>query len=69
MSTKTSATGGFYPRLGVSSPFDSGYDAVTSPVFSPLVLALLRLTLGTYALFVTLYQLIREAVSEHSADG
>ncbi|RPD59105.1 hypothetical protein L226DRAFT_99274 [Lentinus tigrinus ALCF2SS1-7] len=63
MSTKQ-ARAGFYPRLGVTSPFDAHHDLVTSPVFSPLVLALLRLTLATYALFVALYQLIWEAVRE-----
>ncbi|KAI0747665.1 hypothetical protein C8Q80DRAFT_1167970 [Daedaleopsis nitida] len=59
----------FYPRLGVSSPFDARHDFVTSPVFSPLVLALVRLTLGTYALVVLLYHLIYEAVKTHDVDG
>ena len=69
MSTKPARAAGFYPRLGVSSPFDAHHDFVTSPVFSPLVLAILRLTLATYALFVTLYQLIYDAVKTHDVDG
>ncbi|KAI0713406.1 hypothetical protein C8Q76DRAFT_620255 [Earliella scabrosa] len=69
MSTKPARAAGFYPRLGVSSPFDAHHDFVTSPVFSPLVLAILRLTLARYALFVTLYQLIYDAVKTHDVDG
>ncbi len=63
MSSKP-ARAGFYPRLGVASPFDAHYDLVTSPVFSPLVLAIIRLTLGTYALFVAFYQLAYEALAD-----
>lgn len=47
--------------------FDPNHDLVTSPVFHPAVLAGLRLTLATYALFVVLYQLIEEAVNEGDA--
>ena len=47
-----------------SITFDANHDLVTSPVFRPVVLAAIRLTLATYALFVGLYQLIEEGVNE-----
>ncbi|KAI0745284.1 hypothetical protein C8Q76DRAFT_789689 [Earliella scabrosa] len=50
-------------------PFDAHHDFVTSPVFSPLVLAILRLTLATSALFVALYHLIYDTVKTHDVDG
>lgn len=59
----------FYPHVGVSAPFDARHDFVTSPVLPPLALAAVRLTLGTYALVVLLYQLIYEAVRTHDVDG
>ncbi|KAM5535546.1 hypothetical protein V8D89_010713 [Ganoderma adspersum] len=64
------AQGAGIPRFYRSqSPttFDPNHDLVTSPVFHPAVLAGLRLTLATYALFVALYQLIEEAVKEGDA--
>ncbi len=69
MSTKPARAAGLYPRLGVSSPFDAHHDLVTSSLISPLALVILRLTLGTYALFVTLFQLIWDAVKTDGADG
>jgi len=51
-----------YPRIGVSSPFDPLNKLVTSPWFSPTVLACVRLGLASYALFVSLFILIWEAV-------
>lgn len=57
---KGSAT--FYRRMGVSSPFDASYDLVTSPVLSPLALAICRLTLATYGLAVVLTVIIWEGV-------
>jgi len=51
-----------YPRLGVSSPFDPLDKLVTSPWFSPTVLAWIRLVLASYSLFVSLFILIWEAV-------
>lgn len=64
------AQGAGIPRFFRSrSPttFDPNHDLVTSPVFHPAVLAAIRLTLATYALFVALYQLIEEAVKEGDA--
>ena len=61
------AQGAGIPRPNVSDPFDANHELVTSPVFHPIALAVLRLTLATYALFVGLYQLIEEAVKEHDA--
>ncbi|KAI0831778.1 hypothetical protein BC628DRAFT_1310907 [Trametes gibbosa] len=69
MSTKPASGAGFYSRFGVSAPFDPKHDLVTSPVFSPLVLAIIRLTLGSYALFVVLFHLIWEGVRTHEADS
>ena len=69
MTTKLASRVGFYARLGVSEPFDPDHKLVTSPVFSPLVLAIVRLGLGFYGLFVLLFHLIWEAVKTHEADS
>ncbi|KAH9857708.1 hypothetical protein C2E23DRAFT_720282 [Lenzites betulinus] len=69
MSTKPASGAGFYARLGVSAPFDPKHDLVTSPVFSPLVLAILRLGLGFYAFFVLLFHLIWDSVRTHNANS
>ncbi|KAI0668548.1 hypothetical protein C8Q78DRAFT_980101 [Trametes maxima] len=67
MATKPALRPGLYSRLGVGEPFDQTHDFVTSPFFSPLVLAILRLTLGFYAFFVALFHLIWDAVRGHGA--
>ncbi|KAI0373345.1 hypothetical protein BV20DRAFT_938448 [Pilatotrama ljubarskyi] len=69
MTAKTAPRAGFYSRMGVGAPFDPNHDLVTSPVFSPLVLAAIRLALGSYALFVLLFHLIWDAVKTHDADS
>ncbi|CAL1694596.1 unnamed protein product [Somion occarium] len=61
--------GGIYPFLGVSHPFDPDYSFVTSPVFSPFVLAILRLTIASYALFVVLFAIIWDSVRLKNADS
>ncbi|EJF62613.1 hypothetical protein BD309DRAFT_955275 [Dichomitus squalens] len=61
------AQGAGIPRPHVSHTLDASHALVTSPVLHPIALAVLRLTLATYALFVGLYQLIEEAVKEHDA--
>ncbi|KAH9890691.1 hypothetical protein C8Q73DRAFT_135673 [Cubamyces lactineus] len=69
MSTKPAPRVGLYARLGVSEPFDPDHKLVTSPVFSPLVLAIIRLGLAFYGLFVLLFHLIWDAVKTHEADS
>ncbi|KAI0350093.1 hypothetical protein OH77DRAFT_1102369 [Trametes cingulata] len=69
MTAKTAPRAGFYARMGVGAPFDPDHALVTSPVFSPLVLAVIRLALGSYALFVLLFHLIWDAVKTHDADS
>ncbi|EIW60734.1 uncharacterized protein TRAVEDRAFT_64129 [Trametes versicolor FP-101664 SS1] len=69
MSTKPASGARLYSWLGVSAPFDPNRNLVTSPVCSPLVLAIIRLALGSYALFVVLFHLIWDAVRDHDADS
>ena len=47
--------GRIWSSLGVAPHFDSNHALVTSPVFSPLTLAVIRLTLAVYTLvdFIT----------------
>jgi len=47
---------------GVSTPFDSEHTLVTSPVVSPLVLAIIRICLAFYTLFTILFVLVWEKV-------
>ncbi|TRM69990.1 hypothetical protein BD626DRAFT_390487 [Schizophyllum amplum] len=50
-----------YRFFGVAGPvFDPTHDYVTSPLFSPLVLAALRLLLGFYTLVTLIFQLAWE---------
>ncbi|KAI0784911.1 hypothetical protein C8Q75DRAFT_809464 [Abortiporus biennis] len=46
--------GGLFLLLGVTSPFDTPNAFITSPLFSPLVLALIRLTFAVYGLVVVI---------------
>lgn len=52
----------FYQRVGVDTTFDPEHKHVTSPVFSPRILAAIRLTLAVYALFTLLFTLIWDYV-------
>ena len=56
-----------YALLGAPAPFDPACTLVTSPVLSPLALAVLRLTLAAYALFVVIFELVHESVVDHTA--
>ena len=67
MSSKPTRGVGLYAHLGVPAPFDPTHDLVTSYALPPLALAALRLTIGSYALFTALFDLIREAVRDHTA--
>lgn len=60
--------GRLYGSLGLSQPFDPDYTFVSAPIFSPLVLAVFRLTIAFYALFVVLFTLIWESVQTHDAE-
>jgi len=53
-------------HLGLSLPFDSQYKLVTSPFFSPTVLAFLRLFLAIYSFVTLLFILIWYSVVLHA---
>jgi len=61
-------TAGTYAWLSVTA---SSTDLVTSPVFSPLVLAIIRLTLAIYALTTAIIVLAHDSIisSKHDAGG
>lgn len=42
--------GGVYSKFGIDVPFDPGHSLVTSPVYTPLLLACFRLLFGFYYL-------------------
>ena len=54
--------GGAYSKFGVDLPFDPEHSLVTSPVYPPLVLATIRLTLGFYYLVTFIFWLSWESV-------
>lgn len=54
-------------HLGLSVPFDSQHNLVTSPFFKPTVLACIRLVIALYIFFTLLFVLVWEAVREHDA--
>lgn len=56
-------------HLGLSLPFDSQYKLVTSPFFSPTVLAFIRLTFAVYLLFTLLFVLVWDIVRDHDASS
>ena len=43
-----------FEGFGVSSPFDSTFHYVTSPVFPPVILGALRLLIAVYTLITTI---------------
>lgn len=49
-------------KFGVSTPFDPQHAFVTSPVFTPPVLAFVRLVMAFYTLFTLIFILVREYV-------
>ena len=60
---------GLFHTLGVAAPFDPEHSLVTSPVFSPLVLAIIRLAFALYILVAVLVILIWDATKLHTADA
>jgi hypothetical protein len=54
--------GSVYPKFGVGAPFDPDYSLVTSPIYSPLVLAFLRLLYGFYYLVYFIFKLSWDSV-------
>lgn len=54
--------GGAYSKFGVHAPFDPQYSLVTSPIYPPLVLALLRLLFGFYYLVYFIFKLSWDSV-------
>lgn len=56
-----------FEKLGVPAQFDANHSFVTSPLFSPFALAIIRLTLGFYTLFTAIFVLAWEGVRLHTA--
>ena len=52
-------------KLGVTIPFDPQHAFVTSPVLSPLPLAIVRLVMAFYALFTIVFVLAWELNVTH----
>ncbi|KAH9923972.1 uncharacterized protein BXZ73DRAFT_50715 [Epithele typhae] len=61
------ARSGLYPAFGVTAPFDPAHELVTSYCLPPVALAALRLSIGTYAAFAVIFELVRESVRDHDA--
>jgi len=55
--------------LGLALPFDSQCKFVTSPFFSPTVLACIRLTFGVYLLTTLIVVLVKTMVTTHDASN
>ncbi|KAI0797403.1 hypothetical protein BC629DRAFT_1257969, partial [Irpex lacteus] len=55
-----------YRTLRVPTSFDSHFTLVTSPIFSPLVLAIIRLTLALYGTVFLIVTLIHQCVVDHT---
>ncbi|KAH7908137.1 hypothetical protein BJ138DRAFT_1013387 [Hygrophoropsis aurantiaca] len=56
-----------YERFGVGSPFDPAHKLVTSPVFSPLALGIIRFLLALYTLVTTITILASESLVYHDS--
>jgi hypothetical protein len=52
-----------YAKLAVGVPFDPDHSLVTSPVYTPLLLALLRLLFGFYYLVCFIVKLSWDSVN------
>lgn len=59
----------FYNLLGSPQPFDAQRNYVTSPWFSPTILAVIRGIIAFYTLFALLFILIWQAIIEGIADS
>ncbi|KAI5118345.1 hypothetical protein M0805_009148 [Coniferiporia weirii] len=57
-----------YRWLGVQESFDAEATFVTSPILSPLALAVVRLTLAFYTFFTLVFDLVWYGVRLHAAD-
>ena len=57
---------GIYATLAVPDPFDVNFSLVTSPVFSPVVLAIVRLTLAFYGTAFIITRLVYDGIKTHS---
>jgi hypothetical protein len=53
----------FFELFNVSTPFDGTNRFQTSYIFSPMVLALIRLTISTYIFATMVYKLVRAGIS------
>jgi len=51
-----------YSKFGVNVPFDPEYSLVTSPIYSPLLLAFLRLLFGFYYLVYFIFKFSWDSV-------
>ena len=54
-----------YKILRVPSTFDANFSLVTSPIFSPLTLALIRLALALYGTVFLIITLVRSCLTDH----
>lgn len=54
--------GSMYSKFGVDVPFDPELSLVTSPVYSPFVLASIRLLIGFYYLVLFIFWFSWESV-------
>lgn len=61
------ASSRWYQKLGVLTPFDPFDTLVTSPVFSPFVLAILRLLFAFYTLFTLVFIFAWDGIRMHTA--
>ena len=59
--------GNFWQKVGAPAPFDPTASFVTSPVFSPAVLAFIRLTLACYTFTTLVFVLVWDGVRLHTA--
>src|ERR1700683_5210068 len=65
------STNGVYAWLGITPSTTQSNNLVTSPVFSPLVLACIRLTFAVYTLGTVIAVLAHDSIhsSKHDAGG
>lgn len=61
------ASSRWYQKLGVLSPFDPFDTLVTSPVFSPFALAIIRLVFAFYTLFTLVFIFAWDGIRTHTA--
>ncbi|KAI0339192.1 hypothetical protein BDW22DRAFT_607093 [Trametopsis cervina] len=69
MSLQASKGTTIYTTLGVPAPFDATCSLVTSPLFSPLALGLIRLTLAVYGTVFIVFSLVYDTVKLHTGSS